>query len=52
MHQFDGDQTPHSIEKLQADRDKGNKSDEDDADVEDSDSDDEENNGKFDGAQI
>lgn len=52
MHQFDRDQTPHSIEKLQADRDKGNKSDEDDADVEDSDSDDEENNDKFDGAQI
>ena len=52
MHQFDGDQTPDSIEKLQADRDEGNQSDEDEADVEDSDSDDEENNDEFDGAQI
>ena len=52
MHQFDGNQTPDSIEKLEIDGDEGNNSDEDDADVDDSDSEDEESNDEFDDAQI
>ena len=52
MHQFDGNQTPDSIEKLEIDGDEGNNSDEDDADVDDSDSEDEESNDAFDDALI
>ena len=52
MHQFDGNQTPDSSEKLEIDGDEGNNSDEDDAEVDDSDSEDEESNDAFDDVLI
>ena len=52
MHQFDWNQTPDSIEKLEIDGDEGNNFDEDDADVDNPDSEDEESNDEFDDAQI
>ena len=51
MHQFDGNLTPDSIEKLKIDEDQGNNSDEDDVDTNEFDSQDEECNVEFDDAQ-
>ena len=52
MHWFAGNQTPHSIEKLEIHGDQGSNSDEDDVDVDNSYSKDEESNDEFDDAQI
>ena len=48
MHWFDGNQIPHSIEKLEIQVDEGNESNEDDVDVDNPDSEDDE----FDDSQI